>query len=128
MAKRRVKKITTPNSKAVIGQLKVPMGLLPPAAKIHGALAMQDGAKKYGAFNFRESEVSYTMYLDAIERHHGCVLDGEDFAHDSLVHHLGCIIASAGILLDAIENGNILDDRPPKGPCASILERERTKI
>lgn len=120
-------KITTVNSKHAVGNNKVPMTMLPRAAKIHGALAMRAGNETYGYYNFRESGVSYIMYLDGIERHLDATVDGEDFARDTLVHHLGHIIAGAGILLDAIEKGNILDDRPPKGPAANIVERENNQ-
>ncbi len=121
-----VVKIDKANPKDVFGEAKVPLGLLPAAGKIHGALSMQSGSKKYGPYNWRESNVRMSIYLDAIERHLLALRDGEDLAPDSGVTHLGHIIASASIILDAEGTKTLIDDRPPKGPCAEIL-KEFTK-
>ena len=110
------------NPKDVFGEAKVHLGLLPAAGKIHGALAMQSGSKKYGPYNWRESNVRMTIYLDAIERHLLALRDGEDLAQDSGVSHLGHIISSASIILDAQATNTLIDDRPPAGPCAKILK------
>lgn len=127
-------KVTVVNAKAAIASEKVPLNVLPPAGRIHGALAAAIGRDKYGLYNFRKSkQVSYMMYLDAIGRHECCLVDGEDYATETVdgvertAHHLGFIIASASILLDALEQGNLLDDRPAKGTAAKVLERERKK-
>ena len=118
------------NPKDLIGEKKVQLGLLPAAGKIYGALAMEFGAYHagkektgYGPFNWREKKVRMTIYLDAIERHLEALRDGEDAAKDSGVHHLGHIIAGASILADALEGGQLIDDRPMKGPAAALLER-----
>ena len=112
----------TTNPKDLIGVKKVPLGLLPAAGKIYGALAMKDGAKKYEPYNWRDKKVRYTIYLDAMERHLLALRDREDFAQDSKVPHLGHIIACASILADAIDGGFIIDDRPLPGPAARMLE------
>jgi len=117
----------TTNPKDLVGAKKAPMGLLPAAGVIHGNLAMENGANKYGPYNWREHAVQYTIYIDAIERHLVAVRDGEDLAQDSMVHHLGHIIAGASILLDAMECGKLIDDRPKSGPAAQILERINTQ-
>ena len=111
------------NPKDKIGIKKVPMGLLPPAGKIYGAMAFKDGARKYGPYNWRSAKVIMSIYLDAIERHLMAIRDGEDIATDSGVPHLGHIIADASLLADAIEGGWLEDDRPPKGPGPAILDR-----
>lgn len=41
------------NPKYLIGVTKVQLGLLPAAGVIYGALSMQDGADKYGPYNWR---------------------------------------------------------------------------
>lgn len=109
------------NPKDLIGAKKVPLGLLPAAGKIQGALAMEHGAKKYQPYNWREKKVKYTIYLDALERHILALRDGEDIAEDSGVSHLGHIIAGASILADCVAGGFIIDDRPTKGPAAKLL-------
>lgn len=121
------KLITATNSKAAYGNSKVPMSSLPASARILGALAMKSGNDKYGFYNFRQSKVSLKMYLDAIERHEAALLDGEDLDRKSGLHHAAMILASAAIILDAYEHGNLVDDRPPPGPAADILEREAGK-
>ncbi len=109
------------NPKDLIGVKKVQVGLLPAAGKIYGALAMENGAKKYSPFNWRNNKVKYTVYLNAIERHLLALWDGEDTASDSGVSHLGHLIANASILADAIEGGFLIDDRPEKGPAPALL-------
>jgi hypothetical protein len=110
------------NPKDLIGITKVPMGLLPSAGKIHGAMAMKNGAAKYGPYNWREKKIKMTIYLDAIERHLLAVRDGEDIAQDSGISHLGHIIAGAAIILDAQVMDCLIDDRPKGGPAALVLD------
>jgi len=98
---------------------------LPPAGRIHGALALAFGAEVHGGgYNWRDGQSDYMVVLDAIERHILCLIDGEDCAPDSGVHHLGHIVANASILLDAFENGTLIDNRPTKGSAAQILEEK----
>ena len=113
----------TTNPKDLIGVKKPQLGLLPAAGKIYGALAMQDGAAKYGPYNWRDKKILYTVYLDALERHLMALRDREDAARDSGIPHLGHIIACAAILADAVEGGYIIDDRPLAGPGANILAK-----
>jgi hypothetical protein len=110
------------NPKDLLGITKVPLGLLPAAGKIYGAMAMKHGADKYGPYNWREKKITMSIYLDALERHLLAYRDGEDEAKDSGLSHLAHIIAGASIIADALETGNILDDRPTKGQAAAILE------
>ena len=111
------------NPKDRQGVKKVNLGLLPAAGTIYGALAMENGASKYGPYNWRKRKVRMTVYLDAIERHLLAFRDGEDQSRDAKVPHLGHIIACAAILADAIEGGFVMDDRPTTGPAARLLEK-----
>lgn len=111
------------NPKDLIGIKKPQVGLLPAAGKLYGALAMQDGAMKYGPYNWRDKKVRYTVYLDALERHLLALRDREDVAPDSGLPHLGHIIACASILADAVEGGFLVDDRPLSGPASAIIAR-----
>ncbi len=110
------------NPKDLVGQTKAQLWLTPPAAKIALAEALTDGAKKYGPYNWREKGVRASVYLSAAERHILSWLDGEDNASDSGVHHLGHAMACYAILLDAISQGNVVDDRPFKGRASKLLE------
>ena len=111
------------NPKDLIGITKPQLWLVPSSGTIHCAMAMKNGADKYGAYNWRDNPVRMSIYIDAAMRHLYQLLDGEDVAQDSGVHHAGHAMACMAIILDAIEHGNIIDDRPPKGPAAKTIER-----
>lgn len=84
--------------KLVEGKLK--HDTVPPVALVELAKAMQDGARKYGRFNWRETGVSRADYYSAIMRHLLAWMQGEDVAADSGVSHLGHIMANCAIMLD----------------------------
>jgi len=111
------------NPKTLVGARKVDLSLLPSAGIIHGAHAMVDGATKYGPYNWREKKVPARTYIAAAYRHLADYLDGEECAPDSGVHHLGHVIGCCAILLDAMETGNLIDDRPLPGAASAILSR-----
>ena len=97
--------------KAIEGAKKTQLHLLPPVALAEAAKAHQQGADKYGPFNWRETKVCASTYISAMMRHLDLWRDGEDLAPDSGVSHLGHIIAGANILLDAAHCGTLVDDR-----------------
>lgn len=111
----------TSNPKDRLGIKKPPLGLIPPAAELHEAQAMKNGAAKYGPYNWRGKSVRASVYVDAALRHIRAWQDGEAVAADSGVHHLGHARASLGILLDAEATGNLIDDRPPTGAAAKLI-------
>ncbi len=115
------------NPKDMIGQKKVDLSLIPPAALIYIALAMEDGAKKYGPFNWRENKVRARVYLAAAMRHIAAKLDGEELATDSLKPHLAHAMACLAIYVDAEETGNLHDDRPTPGAAARLIEKWEKK-
>jgi hypothetical protein len=120
-------KTDLPNPKDLIGIKKPQLHLVPPASKVYQALAMQDGARKYGPYNWREHPVKASIYYSACNRHLDAWWDGEELASDSglphLAHALGCI----GIIVDATEHGNIINDRPIPGPMGALIERYTLK-
>ena len=113
----------TTNPKDKIGVLKPRMSLVSPASKIYEALAMEDGANKYGPYNWRTKKVRLSIYIDAAHRHLDSFFDGEENASDSGKPHLGHAKACIGIIIDALETGNLIDDRPSKGVAGKLLER-----
>jgi hypothetical protein len=115
------------NPKDALGASKPDLSLIPPASLIYEALAMGDGAAKYGAYNWRAKRVRARVYVAACMRHLGAWLDGEEVASDSGVHHLAHAKACLGILADAREGGWLEDDRPLKGP-ASRLSAARATV
>lgn len=110
------------NPKDLVGKTKVDLALVPPASLIEQARAMQNGARKYGAYNWREKKVLSMIYLSAAKRHLDAWLDGEELSSDAQIHHLGHALACIGILVDAMHNGNLIDNRPTPGPAARLLE------
>lgn len=111
------------NPKDRMGALKVPLALVPPAVLIYAALAFSEGARKYGAYNWRTKRVRKTVYIEAAMRHLQALLDGEDLDPDSRYPHEAKVIACMGILLDAKANGTEIDDRPRPGPGPLLLKQ-----
>ena len=115
------------NPKDSIGSKKSPLSLVPPSVIIHLAEAFREGAEKYGAYNWRTKKVQSLIYCDAIMRHLLAYIDGEDIDQESKKHHLDGVLASAGILIDATETGNLIDNRPVKGNASELLTKYTRK-
>ena len=105
----------TADPKASQAVQKPQLQLIPPALNEETAKALMRGAKKYGFFNWRENKVEMMTYLGAMKRHIDCLIEGEDIDPDTGAHHLGCVAAGCGIVLDARKHGTLVDNRPPKG-------------
>lgn len=88
------------------------MSSVAPVAMIHLMLATADGRRKYGLTNWREKNISSTIYYDAAMRHLMAWFDGEQTATDSGVHHLGHAIPCMAIILGAEGQGTLNDVRP----------------
>ncbi len=116
-------KITLANPKQAYGDLKVPLHLVPPSASAYIAQGLKEGARKYGAFNWRETNVESMTYVGAALRHIAAYVDGETVDPESGNPHLAHAMASLAILVDAIEANKIIDNRPTAGPAAMTLER-----
>ena len=114
---------TSINPKDLIGLKKPRLSLVPPAGLVYAALAMANGADKYGPYNWREKKVQAMIYLEAAQRHILSYQDGEECAEDSGVPHLGHAIACLLIVIDALETGNLVDNRPKPGPMAALIAR-----
>lgn len=111
------------NPKDMIGATKLPLHLFPTTAIAHGALALLDGAAKYGRTNYRAVGVRASIYHDAAIRHIQAWFEGEDVAADSGVSHLGHALACIAILIDAGEAGKLNDDRMIPGGYHEMVKR-----
>lgn len=121
------------NPKDKLGRSKVmTLSVIPSSALIHMGEALRygafdaplaDGGHGYGPFNWRETNVKASIYIDALSRHVLDWIDGEECASDSKAKHLGHAMACLAILLDAQECGSLVDDRPPKGPASKLFAR-----
>lgn len=115
------------NPKDILGVAKVSISKIPASALIHEANAMADGARKYGPFNWRKNKVIASIYVDAALRHISSWFDGEELAEDSGVHHLGHARACLAIIIDAMETGNLVDDRPVPGVTSALIKKFSTR-
>lgn len=105
------------NPKTLMGAKKPDLSVIPPAAQLHLATALMNGAEKYGPFNWREQPISTRPYVAAAMRHLLAYMDGEEFSTDTVeaglpVHHLAHVMACCAILLDADAVGTLNDNRP----------------
>jgi hypothetical protein len=118
------------NPKDLVGAKKPSLSKIPEIALVHESLAMMDGAGKYTPYNWRDYPVQASIYVDAAKRHLGQWFEREEEASDSGCHHLGHARACLGILLDAQETGNLIDDRPvgSRGVLARVYEKVTAKI
>lgn len=113
--------VSTGNPKDLLGVKKPSVTTIPPASILYQAMGMMDGVRKYGLFNWRDNPVKMRIYLDAAVRHIMQILDGEDFDPVSGAPHIGHALACLGILADATETGNLIDDRPSPGPAGEMI-------
>lgn len=99
--------------KGEAGKQKDQLQLIPPAINVEMAKALAAGAAKYGPWNWRTDHVEMMTYIGAIRRHLDAVLSREDLDPESGAHHLGHVAASCAIVLDAMQHGSLIDNRPP---------------
>lgn len=109
------------NPKTAFGIKKPSMHLIPGTALMVLAKVMALGAKKYTAFNWRESPVSASVYVSAAMRHIYQWFDGEDVDSESGASHLGHAMACMAILIDAYVNGTLIDDRAKTGRLSHLM-------
>lgn len=109
--------------KAAYGATKPSVAIIPGILEVVAALAAEDGAKKYGAYNYREGHpVEVMTYANAAKRHLQAWIDGEDFTSDTGVPNLGGVIMCVGIILDIMSTGVAVDNRPPKGRTSEMQD------
>tara|TARA_R100000781_G_scaffold39078_5_gene27306 strand:+ start:590 stop:967 length:378 start_codon:yes stop_codon:yes gene_type:complete len=103
----------TKNAKFKHGQAKLSYASVPASALIRMAQVMNSGAVKYGAYNWRESGVDATTYFDAVMRHLiAWYHKGEDADRDSGCHPLGHVMSCCAVVLDALNESKLHDNRP----------------
>lgn len=110
------------NPKDAYGDAKVPLTLIPETAIVLCAIAMRNGARKYGAYNWRGTKVQSRIYIEAARRHLAAVLDGEDFDSATGIPHIAFVMATAAIYIDAWVSGQLIDNRPLPGKAGDLIE------
>lgn len=102
------------NPKDAIGIRKAPMSTVSAAVMAEVGVAMLEGAAKYGRHNYRGAGVRASVYYDATMRHLMDWWEGVDVDPDSGMHHITKAITSLVVLRDAMIQGMVTDDRPPR--------------
>jgi hypothetical protein len=115
------------NPKDKVGRSKPQLHLVPPALEIWVAKAMENGASRYGAYNWRSKKVSLSCYVSAAKRHLLAYWDGEETASDSGLPHLAHAAACLGIIMDAQATNCLVDDRPEPGAAGRLIEQLTAK-
>lgn len=90
---------------------KLDISYWPTAATNMGVLKLMEGRFKYGPYNWRGKQVSFTTYIAACKRHLDDLLERVDYDEHG-IHSIGGVLASAAIIADALAVGNLVDDRP----------------
>ena len=116
------------NPKDAIGSDKLALHLVPKIAIAQLALAMTEGALKYGKFNWRAAGVRASIYMDAIARHAAKFEDGEWADGETGVPHLASIMACCAIVLDSKHVGNLVDDRGPIAPTGTAIDKMSEQV
>lgn len=100
------------NPKDVAATNKVPFDRLPMAVVAETAVALHEGAQKYGYHNWREEGVQSGVYVNAALRHLLDWQEGQDIDPGSGLNHITKAIAGLMILRDGMIQGNYVDTRP----------------
>lgn len=116
------------NPKDFMGADKIPFHLWPETATILGALALLDGACKYGRSNFRAVGVRASIYYDAARRHMNKWFEGQDIDPDSGLPHLAHTLACIAILIESSEKGNLTDDRMVEGAYLDMVDKYTSMV
>lgn len=98
--------------KSINATQKPQLQLIPPSFNAELAKALELGASRYGAWNWRESNIELMTYLGAMRRHIDRIIDGEMIDPESGAHHCGHIAASCAIIIDAQKNGTMINNAP----------------
>ncbi len=104
------------NPKDAVGVKKGPISTVSGPVMAEMGVAMLEGARKYGAHNYRVMGVRASVYRNAAWRHIAKYWAGQDIDSDSGIHHITKAMASLMVLRDAQIFNKCTDDRPPALP------------
>lgn len=115
------------NPKDAVGSSKFGISSVPIQVLTEVGNAMLEG-QKYGRHNYRAAGVRPSVYIDALYRHvyQKWWENGEEMDPESQVHHLSKGIACLMVLRDSIMQGNLDDDRPPRGKVSPVVFQSQT--
>ncbi len=102
------------NPKDGIGITKTPLHLVSPIATVYSSVAKFLGNVKYGAWNYRGSQIRASVYYAALLRHMLLWWSGEEDDPIDGTPHLANAMACLEIIIEGRYIGNLIDDRPPR--------------
>lgn len=102
------------NPKEAMGSNKISFSVLPANVLGECALALTEGAMKYGRHNYRGVGVRASTYYDAALRHLMAWWEGEDIDPESGLSHVTKAISGLMVVRDCMMADRLNDDRPPK--------------
>lgn len=99
-------------------QIKIPVHYCPPVALegIGQVLYNSTAIKGREPWNWREGEIDLMGYLGKVQRHILATIDKKDQGDidpEIKTHHLNCAMADLAIIMDAMKQGTLVDNRPP---------------
>lgn len=124
------------NPKDAIGGRKAKFSVIPAGVLFDLGNAMVEGMVKYGRHNYRHAGVRANVYYDAAVGHLADWWEGQDIDPESGLSHVTKAIASLVVLRDAMLQGMLTDDRPPRSRVfkadfspmtGEIIDRHRDK-
>lgn len=92
---------------------KPDMSLVSPVLQIGLAKVLTMGKNKYGRYQYMNG-FDYSRLLASLKRHLVAVEAGEDYDPESGEHHLFHVAANIQMIVDNMDNGNLVDDRPKR--------------
>jgi hypothetical protein len=110
-----------PNPKDAIATNKLPLHLVSPFVKAYQSIAHFLGNVKYGAWNYRGSQVRASVYVAALMRHVDAWCEGQEDDPADGTPHLANALACIGIIIDAKHNASLIDDRQIQNNFAEYL-------
>lgn len=99
------------NPKDRAGLAKPNLSRIPFAPLMEVICSLEEGARKYGPWNWRSECINEQVYADAAIRHLMQWLAGEDIDPDSGINHISKAIAGLIILRDAQMHNCSVDTR-----------------
>lgn len=124
------------NPKDLIGARKAKFSVIPAGVLFDVGNAMTEGMVKYGRHNYRHAGIRASVYYDAAMGHQADWWEGQDIDPESGLSHITKAIASLVVLRDAMLQGMMTDDRPPRSKVfkpdfspttAEIIDRHKDK-
>jgi hypothetical protein len=123
-----VSNIKASNPKDAIGSRKVGLSRVSMPVMMEVDVAMFEGAMKYGRHNYRAIGIRSSVYFDATLRHLFAWWEGQDIDPDSGLHHITKAIAGLMVVRDAMLQGKVDDDRPPRHANDQFVAELNAKI